>query len=204
MGGLIYHRTIIGYHGCDAQLAEQILLGKAEIEFSQNKHDWLGKGIYFWEHGPKRAMEWAVQRAKSSNKIKKPAVIGAYIHLGDCFDLLDTQYTKMLADLYPKFAKTCEENRIPIPENKSPRGFESIDHVCRYRDCAVINWCLDLLEQQRVARYQTVRCVFTEGEPAFEGSKIMSKSHIQIAIRDPSCILGFFRPQNVDLKALSA
>ena len=36
--------------------------------------------------------------------------------------------------------------------------------------------------------YQTVRGVFLEGKPAFAGSKIMLKSHIQIAVKDYSCV----------------
>jgi hypothetical protein len=42
--------------------------------------------------------------------------------------------------------------------------------------------------------FQTIRGVFTEGDPAFEESRIFAKTHIQIAVRDPSVILGFFLP----------
>ena len=69
--------------------------------------------------------------------------------------------------------------------------------MLRYRDCAVVNWCLEMLEKVAGQRYDTVRCIFSEGEPAFAGSKILSKSHIQIAVRDPEMILGFFKP-NLD------
>jgi hypothetical protein len=43
--------------------------------------------------------------------------------------------------------------------------------------------------------YQTVRGVFIEGKPAFPGSKIALKSHIQIAVKDPACIVGVFEPK---------
>jgi hypothetical protein len=36
--------------------------------------------------------------------------------------------------------------------------------------------------------------VFSEGTPAYEGSKIMAKSHIQIAVRDASAVIGHFKP----------
>jgi hypothetical protein len=39
-----------------------------------------------------------------------------------------------------------------------------------------------------------VRCPFLEGEPAFPGSGISGESHVPIAVRDPTCILGVFRP----------
>jgi len=42
--------------------------------------------------------------------------------------------------------------------------------------------------------YDSVRGMFQEDEPAFEGSSIHMKSHIQIAIRNPACIIGYFKP----------
>ena len=39
-----------------------------------------------------------------------------------------------------------------------------------------------------------MRGVFVEGEPAYPGARIHSRSHIQIAVRDPACILGYFLP----------
>jgi hypothetical protein len=41
---------------------------------------------------------------------------------------------------------------------------------------------------------QTVRCPFLEGKRAFPGSGIFRESHVQLAVRDKSCILGVFRP----------
>lgn len=58
----------------------------------------------------------------------------------------------------------------------------------------MVNWCLDFLEKEEGVHYHTVRCVFSEGIPAFKGSKIMAKSHIQIAVRDRAAIMGWFRP----------
>ncbi|HZM02311.1 MAG TPA: hypothetical protein VFC44_04735, partial [Candidatus Saccharimonadales bacterium] len=34
-----------------------------------------------------------------------------------------------------------------------------------------------------------------EGKPAFPGSKIALKSHIQIAVKDPACIAEVFAPE---------
>src|SRR5688572_21242565 len=111
MGLLDYQRTIIGYHGTDAVVAENVLLGKEKLEYSRNKHDWLGEGIYFWEHGPDRAMEWAHWRIHgrggTGSKIKIPAVIGAVINLGTCFDLLDTKNTALLGQLFPIYKQSC-------------------------------------------------------------------------------------------------
>ena len=40
---------------------------------------------------------------------------------------------------------------------------------------------------------------FHEGVPAFQGSGIHTKSHIQVAVRDPACILGYFKPTSASL-----
>ena len=59
---------------------------------SENTYDWLGHGIYFWEHNYQRALEWAQQ----SPKVEHPAVIGAVIDLGYCLNLTDSASTDYL------------------------------------------------------------------------------------------------------------
>jgi hypothetical protein len=204
MGLLDYQKRIVGYHGTDAKVVDDVLSGKAQLEYSKNKHDWLGHGIYFWEHGPERALEWAKWRMSGrgggSVKIREPAVIGAFIQLGFCFDLLDIRNTKMLQALFPTFKADCEKSGLPIPENK-PSFKNDPDHTKRYLDGAFLNWVMQVREQTENVRYHTVRCIFSEGEPAFQGSLIMLRSHIQVAVRDPQAILGFFRP-NVDFSGI--
>src|SRR5688500_11654065 len=147
MGLLDYQRTVIGYHGTDAAVVQDVLLGKASLEYSRNKHDWLGEGIYFWEHGPDRALEWANWRAQgrggTASKIKNPAVIGAFINLGNCFDLLDTRNTTLLGELFPIYRQSCVEQGFEIPANTAASKHD-IDHTRRYLDCAVLNWVLEL------------------------------------------------------------
>ncbi len=201
----LYHRTVTAYHGCDRTLAEAVLLGKDTLIYSKNDYDWLGHGIYFWEHGPRRAYEWAKFRSANSakrDKIKDPGVIGAHINLGVCFDLLDTQYTALLGEMYPLFVEAFATKAAPLPVNKGLNPTDD-DLIMRFLDCAVINWSLDLLKEKGHTNYQTVRGAFAEGQPAFDGSKLMHKSHIQIAVRDPNCILGYFRP-NLDFSAQTA
>ena len=97
MAKLAYQRTIIGYHGCDAIVADQVLAGRRPLKPSANPYDWLGEGFYFWEHGPRRAYEWAIDQARISGlKVKQPAVLGAKIKLGVCLDLLDTANTRFI------------------------------------------------------------------------------------------------------------
>lgn len=54
-------------------------------------------------------------------------------------------------------------------------------------DRAVINFTVDRLENEN-AKIIGVRAAFQEGKPAFENSALFSRSHVQIAVRDPSVI----------------
>ena len=81
----LYQRVpglVLGFHGCDAEVGERLLRGEiTQLAHSQNKYDWLGDGIYFWENDPLRAWEFAQrQHAKPSTSkghVKTPFVIGA-------------------------------------------------------------------------------------------------------------------------------
>ena len=127
-------------------------------------------------------------------QIKQPAVIGAIIHLGVCFDLLDVRFTDKLASLYPTFEQTLRMASQPVPQNEPAHGTDR-DLVRRKLDCAMLNWAIPEIEKSMGNRFQTVRGVFQEGVPAYAGSGIMRKSHIQIVVRDTACILGYFRPE---------
>jgi hypothetical protein len=189
-----YQRTIIGYHGCDAAVADEVLLGKQTLTPSANAYDWLGKGIYFWEHGPARALHWAREiHQRHPKRIRKPAVIGAVLQIGLCFDLADIEHTRFLRDLYPLFCEHLGSLKQPVPQNTGFEG-DQRDLVLRFLDCAMLDWSIPVIERELRVRIQTVRCVFVEGEAAFRGSGIREKSHVQIAVRDSSCILGYFRP----------
>ena len=182
-----YDRTIIAYHGCDHAVAERLLRG-ASFAPSQNDFDWLGRGIYFWEFGVNRALQFAAEQ-KGRGKVKRPAVIGAILQLGNCFDLMDTRFTRDLADGYAKWATAMKQKGVPLPVNAGATN----DKRLRRLDCAVINWYLDLAAKAG-GDYDTVRCGFVEGNPVFEGAGIYEQSHVQIAVRNPSCIIGVFRP----------
>ena len=163
-------------------------LGKPSAE----RYDWLGKGIYFWEHGPQRAAEWAQERA-NLGRIESPAVLGAIIQLGNCFDLLDTRYTDILTEAWPKFEKAWSSAGKPLPLNKS-RDPRDLDKTLRFRDCSLLNWTLDQMKSGGMEEFDSVRGLFQEGETAFPDSEIRTRSHIQIAIRNPECIVGYFLP----------
>jgi hypothetical protein len=173
-----FTRIVLGYHGCDPAFADALLRGDVSVtawQPSQNPYDWLGHGIYFWEFGPERARIWG----------GKGEVIGALIQLGVCLDLTDVGYTALLAEGFERVQKMHRRRGKPLPKNRGKR---------RDLDCLVINNLMVWTEKQHGVRFQTVRCPFLEGEPAFPGSGIYRESHVQIAVRDYMCILGVFRP----------
>jgi hypothetical protein len=180
-----FARIVVGYHGCERKLADGLLTGKVPISAwnkSDNAYDWLGEGIYFWEHSPTRALRWATERFH-----RRAAVIGAVIQLGTCFDLLDEEITTLLARSYPKFAVSYQAAGKPLPANKGK------DTKLRELDCAVINECVYRVGLRQHS-FDTVRGAFLEGLPIFPGTTISAETHIQIAVRNVDCILGVFRP----------
>ena len=116
-----YDRTVIAYHGCDAAVAERLLAGES-FKKRQNDYDWLGEGIYFWEHGRDRAMRFAEEQ-QQRGKVKAPAVIGALIQLGRCFDLMDTRLTMELPEAFEIFRSSRRKNggNLPVNEGATPR-----------------------------------------------------------------------------------
>lgn len=187
-----YQRLVLGSHGCDKSVADCVLAGNDTLQKSQKSYDWLGSGIYFWEHGPERAMDWAKEQ-KELGKIESPAIIGAVIHLGNCFDFMDIRSTRILAEAYPKFIELHEFLGQELPKNEARDKADS-DLLRRKLDCSMINWLCDVMEEDQSKPFDSVRGMFQEAQPAFNGSSIFLKSHIQLAIRNTSCILGYFRP----------
>ena len=181
-----YDRTVIAYHGCGKTTADSIIAGEP-FEASENDYDWLGGGIYFWEFGYDRALKWARFQV-TRNKFRKAAVVGAVIQLCNCFDLLDTGSTAKLAAAYAAFVKSLPEGTAP-PTNSGGAP----DRKFRRLDCAVLNFYFKALEEAERG-YDSVRGAFIEGDAAFDGSDIKKGNHIQIAVRNPGCILGVFRP----------
>ena len=183
-----FARIIVGYHGCEEEFARELLFGNRSIadwKPSDNKWDWLGSGIYFWEHSPERALRWAQERYRGRGA--KPAVIGAIVQVGQCFDLTNEGLTAILEGSFNELVKDFEAEELVLPTNSRGAG------KLRELDCLVINDCLERLEKAG-RRFDSVRGAFLEGPTVFPGTTISKETHIQVAIRNPACILGVFRP----------
>ena len=179
---------IIGFHGCEKELAKKVLLGEANLKVSSNKYDWLGKGIYFWENDYDRALEFAQEFDK-----KEPFVLGAIINLGNCLDLTLKENISLLKYTYDNVIKDKVKN---CSNKKGNRGGINGDLMLRNLDCAVINSLHEINKQLGIIEYNSVRAAFWEGEDLYETAGFKAKNHIQICVRDPKNIIGYFLPNN--------
>jgi hypothetical protein len=174
-----YDRRVIGYHACAKAVSDRVLLEDEPFRPSANDWDWLGHGIYFWEYGYQRAFDWG--RTWPRLQGEDVTVVGAIIQLGQCLDLLDTVYTRELAE----FAATHVARGLALPPNSGAK---------RMGDCFLINAFCGAATHVG-ARFDTVRGLFQEGDPIFEGSGLRRENHIQVVVREPRAIIGLFRPR---------
>ena len=196
--GIIY-----GFHGCDRSVAENVINLKEPLKSSINDWDWLGNGMYFWENSPARALEFAIHLKNnppkdSTNIIKDPFVIGAVIHLGHCLDLLDYEKLKLLKLGYGILLDTVNTSNTPLPKN-IPKG-NLHELMVRNLDCAVIETLHKVRKDEVLPPFDTVRGVFWEGETLYPNAGFREKDHIQICVRNPNCIKGFFYPRETNNK----
>jgi hypothetical protein len=143
---------------------------------STNDYDWLGSGVYFWEYAPVRALEWSRRRYGDEG-----AVIEATVTLGECLNLLDSEHFAGLQAAYEDTVTTLHADGLPVPVNKGLR------HML---DRAVVDaLCIERARRTTEA-FDTVRGCFPEGEPVYDGSRILRYTHVQIAVRNADCISG--------------
>lgn len=184
---------IIGYHGCDREVGLRLVNGTDDLTLSTNKWDWLGEGMYFWEEDPARAIQYSEENAsgKQKNKVqaKVPFVVGAIVNLGNCLNLVEVESVKILAEAYDGLKQLIEVSGEAMPVNKEGN---------RALDCAVINYIHQANKEKGLPAYDSIRCAFPEGAPAFAGSKITSLVHIQVCIRSVGQIKGYFLPRPVE------
>ncbi len=202
---------VIGYHGCDRSVAERIFAGESELLGSSNDYDWLGNGIYFWEGSHDKALKWATE----SRNVVEPAVVGAFIRLGNCLDLLDIEHIRELEEVYGLVKEEYETLGKELPKNTAEKS-DGIRYN-RKLDCLIIERLHRLnnleLQQKLELNYldlpniqndpdfiDSVRGLFQEGDEIYENAGFRRENHIQLCIKNPNCIIGYFRPKAFDSK----
>ena len=174
---------VFGFHVCDRKVRDRLLLTQNNFKFSQNDYDWLGEGVYFFESDPIRADMFGeavlAQPGLSQGEIKEPVVLGAIIELAHCLDLTTMADRELLKAAEKTLKQTSRQNK----------------GSGRFRDCAAINALHQIYKDLTSPPFKTVRAAFREGSPVYESAELHTEDHIQIAVRDLSCIKGVFVPR---------
>jgi hypothetical protein len=189
---------ILGFHGCEETISLKAVTLKESLKSSFNDYDWLGHGVYFWEHDTKRALDFAKKLQKSppkgKNPLQNPSVLGAVIDLGFCLDLTVNKNLKLLKKGYEILKLSAEEFGFEIPKNIKI-GKEQ-DLLLRKLDCAVIEILHQVRKEANLPPFDSVRGVFWEGKELYPNAGFREKNHIQICIINQDCIKGYFLPRN--------
>lgn len=175
-----YHRTIIGYHGTTRRTAEALVRHEEEFKPSENKDDWLGHGIYFWEYAPQQAWTWAKRRYKDEPDV---AVLGAMIRLGNCLDLLEPANAKEVRKSHKQLERDTEAAGEKLPKNYNAK---------KPLDCAVFEYAATQCKDAGQP-LDTIRGVYVptgSKDRLWERSWLYQEAHIQLCVRNPAAILG--------------
>lgn len=168
-------------------MVQKVVGGDDQLRISRNEYDWLGNGLYFWEDSYSRALRWA--QTDTSGKIKKPAVLGAIIDLGNCLNLIDAEHLDLVRAAHKAYLELCKISGATPAQNKG-KGLKA-----RYLDKAVFETLHKLRAQERKPPFDTVRAFFVEGEPLYPNAGLHSLDHIQVCVRDARKIVGYFLPR---------
>jgi len=169
---------ILAFHGCDESIKQKVLI-------SQER---------FWESDPIRALEYAQLLKKyperSSGKIAYPAVIGAVIDLGRCLNLVESYSLRIVREAYNNLEDEMKKYNKEMPKNH-PIETEG-DLLIRRLDCLVFEYLHKNKSENEP--FDSVRGVFWEGNELYPNAGFKEKNHIQICVRNPNCIKGYFDP----------
>ncbi len=175
-----YHRTVIGYHGTRRRTALRLVTGEQAFEHSRQPYDWLGHGVYFWEYAPQQAWAWAKKRYGTEDI----AVVASMIRLGSCFDLLDPINAARVRAYFDRMRTEAAFTGSPLPRNFNAR---------KYFDCHVLEYAYEAFEKEEHEIVDTCRGVYVptgRSKRLWPNSWLSAEAHVQLCVRNPSCVLG--------------
>lgn len=186
---MVSRSLVLGYHGCDLTVARKVVSGADLLKPSQNEHDWLGSGFYFWEDSYARALRWAQDEERGqAGKIGTAAVLGAIIDLGNCLNLIDAEHLGLVKAAHEAYLEFCRVSNLRPAQNRGK------DLRARYLDKAVFETLHKLRQEEGKPPFDSVRAFFVEGAPLYENAGLRSLDHVQICVRNPAQIVGYFLP----------
>ena len=180
---------VIGFHSCDREVGLRVVKGEDYLKHSLNTWDWLGPGVYFWEQNPQRALEYAKECAEGKQKfagqIRTPFVIGAIIELKNCPNLIEPGSINIVKEAHDELIKTIQDSKGPVPKNSGAN---------RALDCAVFKYLHESNVKTDRTEYDTIRSPFHEGGELYTDSNFSKRFHMEVCVRNPLCIKGYFLP----------
>ncbi|WP_229459295.1 hypothetical protein [Massilia cavernae] len=189
---------VVAYHGCDATTRDDLASGRLPyLTHSANKYDWLGPGAYFFEGDLVRALNFAISSYQNPLKlytkqpIGTPAAVGAVLCLQRVLDMTTQAGIE-------EFSHACEAAEEAFdatgytPVNR-PASDDDVEIVHRAYDNAVFTFLHRVIKENEGVLYQAVRGAFLQGE-MIGSSAFKRNTHIQLAVTDNSCVLGWFLP----------
>lgn len=197
---------VIGYHGCDAVTRDDLVAGRLpSLRHSANPYDWLGPGAYFFEGDAERALNFAQasrdnpHRMYTKQPIVTPAVVGAVLRIRNWLDMTTQQGLREFGNAHEAMVKELVARGKPVPQNLAA-GPEDTEVLLRKLDNAVFTHIHTVRHAPlALPPYQAVRGAFPQGPALAENSAFRRDSHIQIALRDETCVVGWFMPQGSKL-----
>lgn len=193
-------RLVVAYHGCDITTRDGLIAGRLQPRVSKNRYDWLGSGFYLFESDAERALAFARTAAENPERrftarpIATPAVVGCVLAATSCLDMTTRQgRAEYVASLDQLTAATVAMGER-MPANRSAFSGDE-DILLRSLDRAVIN----NIHENGPNSYQLVRGAFRQGNELSPNSGFHANSHIQLALLDLSCIVGWFLPSGAAL-----
>jgi hypothetical protein len=199
--------ALIVYHGCDITTRDDLISGRLKhLSHSNNQYDWLGPGAYFFEGDVERALLFAQASQRNPDKrytakpIATPAVVGAVLQVQNWLDMTTQVGIKEFSLAYQAFADGLSTAGKPVPVNRSASDTDT-DVIYRALDNAVFTWLHQARASQEppLSPFQAVRAAFHQGDKVAPTSGFHANTHIQISLRDNSCLIGWFLPAGAKL-----
>lgn len=196
-------RLVVAHHGCDRKVRDALLGGTADLKPSNNPYDWLGPGIYFFEDDWKRALYFAQTAAENPERkytakpIEEPAVVGVILRVERWLDMATQEGIDEFLIAHRSLELVIQAKGRKMPINK-PASDDDEEMLLRNLDRAVFKLLHEGRLQQGLPSYQAVRGPFTQGKPVVDTSAIRRHTHIQLAVPQADCIVGYFRVREAE------
>ena len=170
-----------------------MLAGNDTLSMSRNPYDWLGDGIYLFEDDWRHAVYFAQRardnpaRAYTRRPIRQHAVIGVALRIRLWLDMCTQEGIHEYVDAHTDLQNSGTSLRV----NRRSQD-DDPDLILRPMDRQIINHIHALRRSRGQPSYDAVRSHFVQGSPLLETAGFKRDTHVQLALRNQDCVLGYF------------